>query len=216
MKTTAFLLLSLCCYSLSGAQEETQKIENENKNQPRNCHPDMCKLIEDFGAMEEKLRTTVEKLRAVEIKLKVTQYQLEELKNKGKTKVIFSAAIGGYGAIGPFNHVTTLIYKTVITNIGSAYNPSTGVFVAPVRGVYHFTFFYHAGGNLRKEIDLFKNEQLIAAAADHASNADTADNGGNAVSLQLEVGDRVYISLSANTYVWDSIGLTTFSGFLLS
>ncbi|XP_028971725.2 complement C1q tumor necrosis factor-related protein 6-like [Esox lucius] len=216
MKTTAFLLFSLCCYSLSGAQEETQKIENENKNQPRNCHPDMCKLLKEFGAMEEKLRTTVEKLRVVEIKLKVTQYQLEELKNKGKTKVIFSAAIGGSGAIGPFNHVTTLIYRRIFTNIGSAYNPSTGVFVAPVQGVYHFTFFYHAGGQLRNEILLFKNEEQIAATGDHASKADTADNGGNAVSLQLVVGDRVYIRLMANTHVWDSTGLTTFSGFLLS
>ncbi|XP_010866218.4 complement C1q tumor necrosis factor-related protein 6-like [Esox lucius] len=199
MKTTAFLLLSLFLYSLSGAQEETIF----------SCNPDICKLIKDFGAMKEKLRTTVEKLTAIETEVK-------ELENNRKTKVIFSAAIGGSGAIGPFNQDTTLIYRRIFTNIGSAYNPSTGVFVAPVQGVYHFTFFYHAGGNLRNEILLFKNEEQIAAAADHASEADTADNGGNAVSLQLVVGDRVYIRLTASTHVWDSIGVTTFSGFLLS
>ena len=43
-----------------------------------------------------------------------------------RTKVIFSAAAGGSGAIGPFNTNKTLIYETVLTNIGDAYSPSTG------------------------------------------------------------------------------------------
>lgn len=42
------------------------------------------------------------------------------------TQVIFSAAAGGTGVIGPINADITLIYRTVITNIGSAYSPITG------------------------------------------------------------------------------------------
>ena len=42
------------------------------------------------------------------------------------TKVLFSAAAGGSGAIGPFNSDSTFIYKTVITNIGGGYSESTG------------------------------------------------------------------------------------------
>ncbi|XP_045073868.1 complement C1q-like protein 4 [Coregonus clupeaformis] len=211
MKTTACLLVSLCCCSLSAAGEET-----ESQTSQDSCYPDLCKLLKDFGVMEEKLRTTVEKLGVMETQLKVSENQLEELKNHERAKVIFSAALGGNGHTGPFDHDTTLIYKEVITNIGSAYNPSTGVFAAPVAGVYYFSFFYHAGGDHAHYISLFRNGQRMASSSDHQCSSDGADNGGNAVTLQLEVGDQVFLRLMANAHVWDSVNVTTFSGFLLS
>uniref|UniRef100_A0A3Q1JRZ3 C1q domain-containing protein n=1 Tax=Anabas testudineus TaxID=64144 RepID=A0A3Q1JRZ3_ANATE len=104
----------------------------------------------------------------------------------GKTKkVVFSAAISGFGHTGPFNTDTTLIYKTVITNIGNAYNQFTGIFAAPVAGIYNFTFFYHAGGSEVVNLALIKNNQVVVMAYDHKSLQDGADNGGNAVFLQL-------------------------------
>nr|ACM09132.1 Complement C1q-like protein 4 precursor [Salmo salar] len=221
MNPAVFLLVSLCCCCcccLSAAQEEIKKTESEDRKcqtSEGSCYPDLCKLLKDFGVMEEKLRTTVEKLGVMETQLKVNENQLEEVKNKERMKVIFSAALGGNGHIGPIHHDTTLIFKNVITNIGSAYNPSTGVFAAPVAGVYYFNFFYHAGGNEVKYISLFKNGQRMVTSSDHKSSGDGADNGANAVTLQLEVGDQIFIRLMANTHVWDSENHTIFNGFLL-
>ncbi|XP_074480478.1 complement C1q-like protein 3 [Sebastes fasciatus] len=165
-------------------------------------------LLRDYGAL-------LETLRAVETRLNDSETQILELKNKERTKVIFSAATG-VGSFGPFNTDKTLIYKTVITNIGNAYSPSTGIFVAPVAGVYYFTIFYHAGGEHEGHLLLFKNNQLMVMTHDHVSYSDTADNGGNAVFLQLQPGDRVYVRMAANTWVWGSDYHTTFSGFLVT
>uniref|UniRef100_A0A671VX85 Complement C1q-like protein 4 n=1 Tax=Sparus aurata TaxID=8175 RepID=A0A671VX85_SPAAU len=134
----------------------------------------------------------------------------------GKTKVAFSASMNKGGAYGPFNTDVTLGYNKVYTNIGDAYNSSTGVFTAPVAAVYHFTFFYHAGGHHASKLELFKNSQMIARSSDHQTGSDTADNGGNAVVLQLQQGDRVYVRMPASHHVWAADNSTSFSGFLLS
>ncbi|TNN60931.1 Caprin-2 [Liparis tanakae] len=124
-----------------------------------------------------------------------------------RPKVAFSAAIGGESrAIGPFTTDITLIYKRVI-NIGSAYST--------ISGVYYFTFSYHAGGNNLVQLNLYKNNKLLVASFDHQSVYDNADNGGNAVFVQLQQGDQVFVRLIANTHIWGNDALSTFSGCLV-
>ncbi|XP_036968469.1 complement C1q-like protein 4 [Acanthopagrus latus] len=132
----------------------------------------------------------------------------------GKTKVAFTALIEEGGAYGPFNTDKTLVYNKVVTNTGRAYNSSTGIFTAPVTGVYYFTFFYHSVGH--PWLTLFKNGEMIVKSSDHQMGADTADNGGNAVFLELQQGDQVYVSMMANCSIWAGNHHTSFSGFLLS
>ncbi|XP_073330701.1 complement C1q-like protein 4 isoform X1 [Pagrus major] len=133
----------------------------------------------------------------------------------GKTKVAFSAVLEKGGAYGPFNTDKTLVYNKVFTNIGDAYSSCTGIFTAPVAGVYYFTLFYHAGGEHASNLQLFKNSEEIVVTNDHKTGSDTADNGGNAVVLQLQKGDQVYVRMRANCRVWGG-PQTTFSGFQLS
>ncbi|XP_026209012.1 complement C1q tumor necrosis factor-related protein 3-like [Anabas testudineus] len=180
------------------------------------CVSDMCDFLLKFGAMEEKLKATESRLEDSETRLTNLENQVLELKNKERTKVVFSAAAGGNGQIGPYNANTVLIYRTVITNIGSAYSHFTGIFTAPVAGIYYFTFFYHAGGLETANLTLIKNNQVVVNAYDHKSLQDGADNGGNAVFLQLQEGDQVYMRLGAYSQVWGYNQRTTFSGLLVS
>ncbi|XP_014027563.1 complement C1q-like protein 2 isoform X1 [Salmo salar] len=133
--------------------------------------------------------------------------------------VAFSAALGiKAGSIGPFNTETTLVYKKIFANIGNHYKPTTGIFTAPVRGLYHFTFYCHVTGANPGYVFLYKNGERIAATADHASSGDRADNGSNGLVLMLEVGDQVYMSLGTNSRIYDDdngYNLSTFNGILL-
>uniref|UniRef100_A0A671XEK4 Complement C1q-like protein 4 n=1 Tax=Sparus aurata TaxID=8175 RepID=A0A671XEK4_SPAAU len=212
------------------AQDDGSTAGTEENVEVQSCFPDMCDLLKEFGAMTEKLkametrlkdsetRLTVSetRLRESETRLNNSENQILELRNKERTNVMFSAVVGTAGTLGPFDTDTTVIYKTVITNIGNAYNQYTGVFVAPVAGVYYFTIFSHAGGAHPATLYLFKNNEHIITTQDHQSDYDTADNGGNAVFLQLQQGDQVYVRLAENCHIWGYNQHTTFSGFLVS
>ncbi|XP_051256964.1 uncharacterized protein LOC127363979 isoform X4 [Dicentrarchus labrax] len=165
---------------------------------------------------ETRLKDSETRLKDSETRLMDSENQILELKSKEKTVVVFSAAAGGSGHIGPFNTDTTVVYKVVKTNIGNAYSQFTGTFAAPVPGIYYFTFFYHAGGSQRVSLTLIKNNESVVTTYDHTTSHDGADNGGNAVFLQLQQGDQVYVRLGANTHVWGDNFITTFSGFLVS
>ncbi|XP_074480749.1 cerebellin-2-like [Sebastes fasciatus] len=166
---------------------------------------------------ETRLTDSETRLADSETRLRDSETKVLELRSKESTKVIFSAATGGGDkGIGPFNTSTILIYRTVISNIGNAYSPSTGIFVAPVAGVYYFTIFYCAVGTHPGNLNLFKSNKPIVAAFDPKSSSDQDDNGGNAVFLQLQQGDQVYVRMAANAWVWGSDYHTTFSGFLVT
>ncbi|XP_051258131.1 complement C1q tumor necrosis factor-related protein 3-like [Dicentrarchus labrax] len=208
MNFTILWFVLLFCGSIS-AQDDG------NATEIQSYHPDMCDLRREFVAIREKLGAVETRLKDSETRLKDSENQIMELRNKERTKVIFSAATGGGSRdIGPFNTDITLIYRTVITNIGNAYNQFTGIFVAPVAGVYHFSIFYHAGGRHMAMLKLYKNNQLIAMT--HHHQQDSPGNGGNSVFLQLQQGDQVYVRLAANAYVWGTDYHTTFSGLLVT
>ncbi|XP_043954287.1 complement C1q-like protein 2 [Gambusia affinis] len=179
-------------------------------------------LNEKGKSLETKLKETEnqvlvlnEKGKSLETKLKETENQVLVLQEKEAFKVVFSAGISNSGAIGPYSTSKTLIYTRIMTNLGNAYNQHTGIFVAPVRGMYYFSFFYHAGGKHPVALRLLKNNQIVVESTDQATSSDGADNGGNAAFMELRQGDQVYVQLVANCHVWGDTDRTTFSGFLL-
>ncbi|XP_030018027.1 complement C1q tumor necrosis factor-related protein 3-like isoform X2 [Sphaeramia orbicularis] len=165
--------------------------------------------------VQRKIGAMKERLAALANRLKNSEKLIEDLKSKEKRDIIFSAATDGSGSFGPFNTDKTLVYQSVKTNIGNAYNQHTGVFTTPVSGTYYFTFFYHALGGHPAHLFLQKNGHVVAQTYDHKSQHDGADNGGNAVILQLQKGDQVFVRLGAHAHIWAPHHYTTFSGFLI-
>uniref|UniRef100_A0A3B4UL47 C1q domain-containing protein n=1 Tax=Seriola dumerili TaxID=41447 RepID=A0A3B4UL47_SERDU len=133
------------------------------------------------------------------------------------SKVAFSAALTDSGLLGPFNTDTTIVYSNVFTNIGKAYNPVTGIFTAPVKGVYYFRF---TGMDYRSAVHmgaaLYKNNQRIMLTYEINVNNGYFEHMSNGVTLELEKGDVVFLRLPANKGLYDNNeSHNTFSGFLL-
>ncbi|XP_062376318.1 complement C1q-like protein 2 [Sardina pilchardus] len=177
-------------------------------------------------ALEVRLRASeslVERLKsenkAQSMNLNLTVSQVEELRReREERRVSFSASLlaSGSGNTGPFSVATPLVYRHIFTNVGNAYNPNTGVFTAPVRGVYNFVLFVYGYGHASAPtaVSLHKNgEHVVLAYSRHTSGY---EEGSNGASLLLEVGDVVYVKLWPNSWVHDNQNHhTTFSGHLL-
>ncbi|XP_031735447.1 intracellular protein transport protein uso1-like isoform X1 [Anarrhichthys ocellatus] len=188
-----------------------------------------------LSLMESRLTDSHNKTTELEVRLRVSDKQLEDVKtentvlsfrlnetdnrltntNSGDLKVAFSAGLTDSGSVGPFDEETTLIFSKTITNIGQAYNQTEGVFTAPVRGLYFFSFT--AADYLKgyMGLHLYRNNQPVVFSLvlnDHGGYASMS--GG--VALQLEEGDGVRLSLPASYRLYDdSRNFSVFSGFLL-
>lgn len=92
----------------------------------------------------------------------------------------------------------------------------SGVFTAPVRGVYYFRMVAYGRGDRSTATGtvLRKNGQNVVIAWISPPNSDRSMSNG--ASLQLEVGDKVSVNLWAKAWVYDNEAhYTTFSGHLL-
>ncbi|KAF7700911.1 hypothetical protein HF521_002076 [Silurus meridionalis] len=131
-----------------------------------------------------------------------------------RTKLAFSVGSGIQGTYGPFNTEVTLSFTNVLTNVGNAYSSHTGIFKAPVRGVYHFSVSVFGNSDTYVEAYLMKNVQRIFGLSESPKGSNMSIS--RAINLLLEKGDEIYLRLRAGCQIYDD-GQTynTFSGFLL-
>ncbi|XP_036453103.1 complement C1q-like protein 3 [Colossoma macropomum] len=158
------------------------------------------------------------KLRNMEEKLKAMENEIQELRReKAEKKVAFSASLlaSGEGHTGPMSPVPSpLIYKKVFSNYGNGYDSNTGIFTAPIKGVYFFRFYAHCQGGRKMAVSLYKNDKLQCSVYHWKVVFNT--NASNGIVLTLEKEDQVYTKLWEDSWVYDDpAGYTSFSGFLL-
>lgn len=108
----------------------------------------------------------------------------------------------------------TIVYEDIVTNIGTGYNKATGVFTAPVSGIYEFSYAISStAGSTRG--DLTRNGYVIT----HLYCFDDGNIWGHAsstVSIHLDKGDRMYVvEPDTRTQTIHAGIMTYFSGHLI-
>lgn len=107
-----------------------------------------------------------------------------------------------------------IIFGTSISNEGSAYNPTSGIFKAPVNGLY--VFFYDLEcmtTNGDTYVKLMKNA-VNTGIESYCHGLGDIDNSSTLGVLHLEAGDMVSIRLSNSDSKFFGYK-TIFSGFLI-
>uniref|UniRef100_A0AAY4DQ57 C1q domain-containing protein n=1 Tax=Denticeps clupeoides TaxID=299321 RepID=A0AAY4DQ57_9TELE len=170
-----------------------------------------------FACLQSALRL---KLHDMETRLKTQDTEPEQklARQSQGYHVSFSVSLTSTGqvVVGPSQSPTILVFRHVITNIGNAYNPYTGTFTAPIRGVYMFSFTIFGDGHpgVPTGASLHKNGEHIILGIHHQPSGGASASDG--VILLLEVGDVVYLQLWPGTWVNDNSNhQTIFNGHLL-
>ena len=110
------------------------------------------------------------------------------------------------------------LFDVVVTNIGGAYNNKSGVFVAPLDGVYVFYFMMVNDGEAPTIHAAIEKDgtSLAVGTSDGLGASNKYDDGSALVTTRLKKGSHVYVSRrDGGTQVYGSV-YTHFSGFLLS
>nr|XP_021323416.1 uncharacterized protein LOC100007164 isoform X1 [Danio rerio]XP_021326942.1 uncharacterized protein LOC100007164 isoform X1 [Danio rerio] len=161
------------------------------------------------------------KIQIMETRMESMEKEIERLKAKNpeRVKVAFSASLlssHNIKYIGPYAEDTMIVYGKIFTNIGNAYNTTTGIFSAPVKGVYFFNLVLFTHDALSAGVKLLKNDDHVVGVTDNPPTEDKEDTASNSVSLLLEEGDQISVKLIAHRRIYtDGFRRNTFSGHLL-
>nr|KAG5701783.1 hypothetical protein BaRGS_000773 [Batillaria attramentaria] len=110
----------------------------------------------------------------------------------------------------------TIVLPQVLTNIGNAYDPQTGLFAAPVSGLYMFFASYmHADtGGPEAYVQMYVDgNKVTESVSDDRSH--TWDHGSMRAIVHLNTGQRVRLSSCCFDVRLHGGMYTTFSGFLI-
>uniref|UniRef100_A0A4W5QWV1 C1q domain-containing protein n=1 Tax=Hucho hucho TaxID=62062 RepID=A0A4W5QWV1_9TELE len=181
---------------LSGSKSQVEELQVNNAAQAA-----------ELSAIGDRVSVSISK--TLENRLSASESQVEELKRATAGKTDDCLDICGDVT------VQFKLYNTLYNTHSSLHSSDTGVFTAPVRGLYYISFtamsvqisFYFYAY-------MYKNGQkMMYRQGCNAGGYETLSNG---VSVELEEGDVVYMRIPASNRLYDvTNNHNIFSGFLL-
>uniref|UniRef100_A0A671MM30 Cerebellin 11 n=1 Tax=Sinocyclocheilus anshuiensis TaxID=1608454 RepID=A0A671MM30_9TELE len=127
----------------------------------------------------------------------------KDLTESPNPKVAFTASMSATESTnrGRFSTENKLIFDKVLTNIGNAYDPITGVFTAPVKGVYYFRYSGSAFSSHDMGLSIFKGTTRFVSSYEYNSG-ERNDQMANGAVMELDVGEEVHMRLWIRSWIF--------------
>lgn len=129
--------------------------------------------------------------------------------------VAFNAYISSYVPASTPHHI--LVFDKVITDVGNAYHPHMGTFIAPKSGLYVFTWSIRCNGINYHSAELMADNNIVNVIYLAPGSAIDGTVTGTAV-VHVDQGDDVFIRtglLSNGNILSDVNGRSSFAGWIL-
>lgn len=113
-----------------------------------------------------------------------------------------------------------IIFDDLFTDVDNtyslgSYNNSSGVFTAPINGIYVFSVTMHSLNHDSTHHAIYRNNEQITTIYLHGGELTTSDSTSQTVVLLLKRGDTVSVHHIESDHGAYGSGHSLFSGFLL-
>nr|KAI8762828.1 EMILIN-2-like [Biomphalaria glabrata] len=199
-------------------QETSEKMRVSEDNVPKKEEDNIrsiwsttisnCSCIREMAAIKRDLKEEINQRLALRAVLDTYVAELYELRtlflsntsrltqapnsqaSASKASVAFSVKLSYNRELKPLD---TVVFDTVLTNNGNAYDADSGKFTAPVSGTYILHATILSGYNTKVETAIIVNDKEVARI--YSGAHDAHGSGSNAAVVDLRTGDSVWVRL---------------------
>ncbi|KAJ8306742.1 hypothetical protein KUTeg_015783 [Tegillarca granosa] len=188
----------------------TKKLQKSVKNQVRSLNEKIKRTDVSTKKDVRDTRKEIDKMEKTNAKLFMTlQNKIKVLKNE--TSINYQVAFTAKLNDDPTTS-STIIFKTVITNIGGGYNNRDGIFYCPKAGLYMFTTSLMSIQKYSVDGYIMNNNKHTVRLFEHIGSSNNYyPSASTTVMLRLAIGDKVWVKGAGIKYHGK---ISTFSGIL--
>ncbi|XP_061173756.1 uncharacterized protein LOC133182917 [Saccostrea echinata] len=154
-------------------------------NTVQNLQMKCCSAVHTNIVSQKSFSELVSKVNGLQSTLNFTKSSVDQLALQDKD-VAFSAT----GAIGNQFQLRGILYPNISTNVGGAFNSSSGIFTAPIDGVYMFHMTDLSINNITNATPFMVNRNRVSGC--RGDNHLISELSDCLVILSLHAGDQVW------------------------